>query len=78
MKPKSVTYRTAIGNAKNAPEAINNATKANNSVTRYGRMNGTMARRGFKELPLGRFMSGECGGISENYRHILFLSEAII
>jgi len=41
-------------------------------------MNGTIALKGFIELLLGRFMFGECGGISKDSQSLLFLKESIM
>jgi len=41
-------------------------------------MKGTMARRGWIELLLGRLMLEVCGGIDRDYRKLLFLRKTIM
>src|SRR4051812_18727160 len=54
VKPLSITFLSACGNASMAAAAIMRATSAISILPRYGARNGSSARSGRSELPLGR------------------------
>src|SRR4051812_194348 len=53
-KPLSMTFLSACGSASIAAAATTSASSATAMRARYGRRNGSSARRGFSERALGR------------------------
>src|SRR6187549_189006 len=53
VKPLSMTFLSACGSASMAAAAKPSATSAHSIRARYGARNGSSARRGFRDLPLG-------------------------